>query len=810
MLEGPKRKFKKLKSAASTDVIRSRVFFNTNATKQVKKLLSRPIRKENVKKGGPNGNQFRVLTRMFVKSKSSMNRQLKQGKNKESTCKKVVSDTDIGGKNGYTVTCKNRFDVLTQLQENWEGEHEDEIGEGKQKGQGTQVASSDSNGDKGHNGKTITERSGSSIDCEVKNDEDNVVKSKNDIQSMVDVKNTAHIVKATLQGSKCIRNVIVTNINDKCIDLKKCLAQQDTPLGFLSISNLKRLAIASSLKPNKVLSDKEFDPVSCHKEVKATGVHNFQKAKIQLPSKINFQLLEDMSQDYWDYQLPYFLKFGFPLDFPHEKSSCLNSTEDSHASAKNFPSHVQTYLDTEIEHKAIFGPYKDPPYGKSTHVSPFMSREKPDSDNRRIIIDLSWPLGASVNSFTTSNVYLNTVYKLQYPTIDNIISTLIKLGPGTLLYKVDLSRAFRQLRIDPIDYNLLCLKWGSKYFSDTFCPFGHRGGSTACTRLSDFFRFLMRKRNYVVYNYVDDIMGIGPESTVFDSYNYLLQLLQDLGFPISTSKLVSPQTECNCLGIMVNTVNKTLAVPEQKLAETLHKCKDIIKSQTISKKQLQSVIGSLMFIYKAVKPSRFFVNRLLEALRSVNGTKVHVGDTIKRDLTWFIEFLPLFNGVTNYDHVTIDFNETLAIDACLNRVGGVWKNNVYTCAIPEYLRANEHLSITHFEMINIIVALKTWGNSWQGKKVLLRTDNMAVVHICNKGYTRDIHLAAYVRNIWLWTSKYDIEMTVSHIQGCKNGVADLLSRWQNTSGNQETLHKLIKVPMWHNIDESYFQVNYEI
>ena len=68
-------------------------------------------------------------------------------------------------------------------------------------------------------------------------------------------------------------------------------------------------------------------------------------------------------------------------------------------------------------------------------------------------------------------------------------------------------------------------------------------------------------------------MGIGPESTVFDSFNYLLQLLEKLGFPISTSKLISLQTECNCLGIMVNTVKKTLAVPSQKLAEILKNVK---------------------------------------------------------------------------------------------------------------------------------------------------------------------------------------------------------------------------------------------
>ena len=70
------------------------------------------------------------------------------------------------------------------------------------------------------------------------------------------------------------------------------------------------------------------------------------------------------------------------------------------------------------------------------------------------------------------------------------------------------------------------------------------------------------------------------------------------------------------------------------------------------------------------KTKSFFVNRLLEALRSVNGTKVQVNDTMKRDLAWFIEFLPSFNGVTTYDHATIDFNETLAIDACCMELVG--------------------------------------------------------------------------------------------------------------------------------------------
>ena len=172
--------------------------------------------------------------------------------------------------------------------------------------------------------------------------------------------------------------------------------------------------MSTSLKPNYVLTAENFDPMWVHKQVRKTGKYNFEEAKIQLPSKINFDLLDELSSDYWDYQLNSFLKFGFPLDFPKDKESQLSATDTSHASARDHLRHIEAYLRTEMEHNAITGPYKDPPYGESTHVSPFMSREKVDSDNRRIIIDLSWPQEASINHFTIANQYLSTAYKLSH------------------------------------------------------------------------------------------------------------------------------------------------------------------------------------------------------------------------------------------------------------------------------------------------------------------------------------------------------------------------------------------------------------
>ena len=52
------------------------------------------------------------------------------------------------------------------------------------------------------------------------------------------------------------------------------------------------------------------------------------------------------------------------------------------------------------------------------HISPFITRYKPDSQKRSVIIDLSWPENASVNHFTSGAEYVGTAFKLHYSSID--------------------------------------------------------------------------------------------------------------------------------------------------------------------------------------------------------------------------------------------------------------------------------------------------------------------------------------------------------------------------------------------------------
>ena len=156
---------------------------------------------------------------------------------------------------------------------------------------------------------------------------------------------------------------------------------------------------------------------------------------------------------YWDQQLVDLIQYRFPLDFNKEQP--LQSTMYNHASALDYITDVERYLSTELQHETHIGHFSEPPY--PTHISPLMTRPKQGSAKRRATVDLSWPSPLSVDGGVSKYKYLDTYFKLQYPSINNITHASVQLGPGAMLYKVDISHTFRHIRIDSNDIELLGL-----------------------------------------------------------------------------------------------------------------------------------------------------------------------------------------------------------------------------------------------------------------------------------------------------------------------------------------------------------------
>ena len=148
-----------------------------------------------------------------------------------------------------------------------------------------------------------------------------------------------------------------------------------------------------------------------------------------------------------------------------------------------------------------------------------------------------------------------------------------------------------------------------------------------------------------------------------------------LGFDINNKKLVQPATKVTCLGVEVNTADFTVAVQDEKLSNILEMCQNWSKKFHCTKKQLQSLLGCLLYIAKCVRPSRPFLNRMLDLLRSHFGKDyIQLDLNFHRDLNWFQTFVPELNGKAFCVHCPVQ--ATIELDACLQGLSAVYMNRV--------------------------------------------------------------------------------------------------------------------------------------
>ena len=67
------------------------------------------------------------------------------------------------------------------------------------------------------------------------------------------------------------------------------------------------------------LSDKNInmgsDPIKLYDTMKNQYESNFLSSQIQVHSQLNPDVWQELLQGYWDQQLSYLIRYGFPLDF---------------------------------------------------------------------------------------------------------------------------------------------------------------------------------------------------------------------------------------------------------------------------------------------------------------------------------------------------------------------------------------------------------------------------------------------------------------------------------------------------------------
>ena len=189
--------------------------------------------------------------------------------------------------------------------------------------------------------------------------------------------------------------------------------------------------------------------------------------------------------------------------------------------------------------------------------------------------------------------------------------------------------------------------------------------------------------------------------------------------------------------------------------------------------------------------------------------RIHLTEEFHSDITWFITFLPSFNGITFIEKINITEDRILHVDASLTGLGGIWGEEVY--ATPVSLIVGKKLKIVHLEMLNIVVALRLWASEWAHSAVKFFCDNWAVVQVVKTEKTKDAFLGACSRNIWLLMATYDTDLQIEHIRGKKNIYADALSRiYSSKHVNPDLLQYLRENFHWRKIPEQFLNLNLHI
>lgn len=475
-------------------------------------------------------------------------------------------------------------------------------------------------------------------------------------------------------------------------------------------------------------------------------------------------------QDYAQY-IVQGLEEGFHIGVGRDQE--FKSAKQNMQSALQNPDIMEEYLGKEVVLGNILGPFSRD-LAPLVHINRFGAIPKKNQPGKwRLITDLSHPAGASINDAIDP-----AVCSLIYITVDQVAAKAMSFGTGALIAKIDIKSAYRLVPVHPDDRPWLGMQWMDRIYVDTKLPFGLRSAPKIFNALADGLEWCVAAAGVPdIFHYLDDFAVVGPPGSdlCLQYLSTLKRVCQDLGVPLAPEKEEGPSTKLTLLGIEIDTVKGELRLPEDKLHRLLGMLGDWHAKKCCTRRELESLIGSLHHATKVIRPGRSFLRRIIALLSMCKRRHHHVrlNAEFRADLAWWLTFASHWNGTSLLIHRHSP-TTTFCSDASGSWGCGAWHNTNWFQIQWDANSLNLHISAK--ELIPVIVAAVVWGPQWKGYRVTALSDNSAVVATLNSRYARDKMLMQMLRSLFFLEAHFQCEITAKHIPGRHNDLADDLSR----------------------------------
>lgn len=465
------------------------------------------------------------------------------------------------------------------------------------------------------------------------------------------------------------------------------------------------------------------------------------------------------------------IRNGFKLvDVPPETIERIRSK--NHYSALKHRKKVEEKIREEISE----GNYVITDDANVTLVSPLAAIEKADG-SIRLLHDLSFPGNKGLNAFADKE-------QCKYETVDEIVKTL---EPGAYMAKVDLKWAYRSIPICKEHQTLTGLQWtfhgdtAPTTLVDTALGMGARKSPAHFNRITQAIKRSMVRRNFHCHAYLDDFLvhDVSREKCAL-AIKTLITLLRSLGLYIAWPKISGVTQKLVYLGIEIDTLGNQLSLDPDKIKTTMDKLNASTIRKRVSRKQVEKLCGSLIWACNVIPCGKVYVNCHFQALRSLKAPnhKMLVPASLQSEWTWWISTL-----AASYTHRRQIWPAARSALPCMtdscSSGGGMFLPSFGLCSYVNWILdrpeiASCHINVKELAIVEESVALL--APLLPGRHLQFLSDNSSTVHWINRWTSRSPTAVSMLKHIAALATKWNLTVSAVHIPGCKNEIADAISR----------------------------------
>ena len=404
----------------------------------------------------------------------------------------------------------------------------------------------------------------------------------------------------------------------------------------------------------------------------------------------------------------------------------------------------------------------------------FMNRlfevPKRDSDKTRLVLDAS-----SLNKFIPTHPFRMTTVQMVRQT----------LRQGWFMASVDLKDAYWHVPIAKSFRPYLAFSAGQHSYQFRVLPFGLNIAPRIFTKLLQPLHSKLTSLGVHLLMYLDDWLIMAPSrSQCEEMVQTTLRVGEEMGLLFNLPKShLTPTTSLQWLGMTWDSATATVALSDDNQLRCSKSLFRALHSRTFSRRQWESLMGSISHAATTVPLGRLRTKQLLmEGARFLSQTDRDMQVSFPRPAKPFLRWW-MAKGRLKHKAPWTDSPPFLDLTTDASNKGWGYQSSRGHQGQGQWPPSMKALHINVKELMTVWLALQQEPNIKEGVIMVLSDNTTTVQCILKQGTTKSRSLLTTTELLLEEANKRNLTLKASYLAGVDNTWADALSRGSATSIN---------------------------